>query len=265
LPPRAHTGTAAWRVMRLAAARPSPNAPRVLNRAMSPTRPAGHRPGGRLSTWPLPAAATIVLGANNMLAHRSARQRKAKDSYHDAPRPSKPPLIRCFGLKWVALMPVAPVPWSQRVWASPCLTTRRWPKKPHGPRRLPTRGGVEPTDDTAGPPLAAPTPAAVDRRWRLRRGVAASRVRETARDHEVARAPGCGLVSPAQPPPRGKHGPNPLQGPAPLAGLGGARRDPQGDRGRHPVRPTRAKPRRAFLTQPCGTPRSCPPSTSATC
>ena len=36
--------------------------------------------------------------------------------------------MKCFGLKWVALMVLVPVPWSQRVWALPFLTALSWPE-----------------------------------------------------------------------------------------------------------------------------------------
>jgi hypothetical protein len=36
--------------------------------------------------------------------------------------------VKCFGLKWVALMALVPVPWSRRVWALPILTALSWPE-----------------------------------------------------------------------------------------------------------------------------------------
>lgn len=124
LPPRARTVTAAARVMGLAAQHRFPTSHRGLNRTMGSTRPAGRKLGGWLNTWLLPARATIVLGADDTLDRRSGRTRRGKASYRDAPRSSKQPLIRCLGLKCVALMLMAPVPWSRRMRALPCLTTR---------------------------------------------------------------------------------------------------------------------------------------------
>ena len=43
-------------------------------------------------------------------------------------RSSRKHVVKCFGLKWVALMILVPVPWSQRVWALPVLTTLCWPE-----------------------------------------------------------------------------------------------------------------------------------------
>ena len=43
-------------------------------------------------------------------------------------RSSRKHAIKCFGLKWVVLVVLVPVPWSQRVWALPVLTALRWPE-----------------------------------------------------------------------------------------------------------------------------------------
>ncbi|MBV8235748.1 MAG: transposase [Acidimicrobiia bacterium] len=43
-------------------------------------------------------------------------------------RSSRKHVVKCFGLKWVALMILVPVPWSHRVWALPVLTTLCWPE-----------------------------------------------------------------------------------------------------------------------------------------
>jgi hypothetical protein len=37
-------------------------------------------------------------------------------------RSTKKQVIRSFGLKWVAMMLLMPVPWARRVWAIPYLT-----------------------------------------------------------------------------------------------------------------------------------------------
>jgi hypothetical protein len=44
-------------------------------------------------------------------------------------------VIRCFGLKWVSMMLLVPVPWSRRVWALPFLSALCWPAEKHGRRR----------------------------------------------------------------------------------------------------------------------------------
>lgn len=70
----------------------------------------------------VPPGATMVFGADDTLERRSGRQIKAKACSRDAVCSSKYHVIRCFGLQWVAMMLLVPVPWSQRVWALPCLT-----------------------------------------------------------------------------------------------------------------------------------------------
>jgi len=51
--------------------------------------------------------------------------------------------IRCFGVTWVSMMLVGPVPWSRRVWALPGLTALCWPAEPgKGRRHQPRIDGV---------------------------------------------------------------------------------------------------------------------------
>ena len=47
---------------------------------------------------------------------------KAKGCYRDAVRSSSDHVIRCFGLKWISMMLIVPLPWSDRPWALPFLT-----------------------------------------------------------------------------------------------------------------------------------------------
>jgi hypothetical protein len=73
-----------------------------------------------------------VLGADDTVERRSGRQIKAKGCYRDAVRSSRKHVVRCFGLKWVSMMLLVPVPWARRVWALPFLTALCWPaKSPH--------------------------------------------------------------------------------------------------------------------------------------
>jgi hypothetical protein len=76
-----------------------------------------------------------VLGADDTVERRSGRKIRAKGCYRDAVRSTKKHVIRCFGLKWVAMMLLVPVPWSRRVWALPFLTALCWPERPRGRRR----------------------------------------------------------------------------------------------------------------------------------
>jgi hypothetical protein len=88
-----------------------------------------------LITLLVPPGATIVLGADDTVERRSGRKIAAKGCYRDAVRSTKKHVIRCFGLKWVAMMLLVPVPWSRRVWALPFLTALCWPAETSRPPR----------------------------------------------------------------------------------------------------------------------------------
>ena len=60
----------------------------------------------------MPPGATIVLGADDTVERRSGRKITAKGCYRDAVRSTKKHVIRCFGLKWVSMMLLVPVPWA---------------------------------------------------------------------------------------------------------------------------------------------------------
>jgi DDE superfamily endonuclease len=135
LAPRPRTVTAALRVMGLALERRFTNYHRVLNRATWSARQGSRILLGLLLTVLVPPGATIVLGADDTIERRSGRKIAAKGCYRDAVRSTKKHVIRCFGLKWVSMMLLVPVPWSRRVWAWPFLTALRWPKKKRSTRR----------------------------------------------------------------------------------------------------------------------------------
>jgi hypothetical protein len=60
-----------------------------------------------LSTLLVPAGATIVLWADDTLDRDSGRKIAATGCCRGAVRSSKGHVIRCFGLKWVAMMLLA--------------------------------------------------------------------------------------------------------------------------------------------------------------
>jgi hypothetical protein len=134
LTPGPRTVTAALRVMGLAMERHFTNYHRVLNRASWSARQGSRILLGLLLTVFVPPGATIVLGADDTMERRSGRKIRAKGCYRDAVRSSKKHVIRCFGLKWVSMMLLVPVPWSRRVWALPFLTALCWPTE-QGKRR----------------------------------------------------------------------------------------------------------------------------------
>src|SRR6266850_1767432 len=80
-------------------------------------------------------AQLLLLGADDTVERRSGRRITAKGCYRDAVRSSHKHVIRCFGLKWVVMMLLVPVPWARRVWALPFLTALCRPAKTSQPRR----------------------------------------------------------------------------------------------------------------------------------
>jgi len=135
LAPITRTVTGALRVMGFATERHFTNYHRVLNRATWSARQASRTLLGLLITGFVPPGATIVLGADDTVERRSGRKITAKGCYRDAVRSSKNHVIRCFGLKWVSMMLLVPVPWAQRVWALPFLSALCWPAEKSGRRR----------------------------------------------------------------------------------------------------------------------------------
>ena len=157
--------------------------------------------------WP------IVLAADDTIERRGGRRIKARGCYRDPIRSSRKHVVKCFGLKWVALMILVPVPWSQRVWALPFLTTLCWPEGTA--RRATHKTSVD---------LARPLVLQV-RRWLPERrlilvldgGVAAIELVRACQRHQITRI--CrwrldaALDHPPGPQPPGQRGPKPKEGP----------------------------------------------------
>jgi DDE superfamily endonuclease len=135
LAPGKRTVSSCLRVMGLAWDTHFTNSHRVLNRAQWSTLQAGKILLGVLVVVFVLPGATIVLGADDTVERRSGRKIKAKGCYRDAVRSSKKHVVKCFGLKWVTMMLLVPVPWAQRVWALPFLTVLCWPPKSRHKRR----------------------------------------------------------------------------------------------------------------------------------
>jgi hypothetical protein len=135
LAPGKRTVSSCLRVMGLAGDTHFTNYHRVLNRAKWSTLQASKILLGLLVLGFVPPGGTIVLGADDTVERRSGRKIKAKGCYRDAVRSSKKHVVKCFGLKWVTMMLLVPVPWAQRVWALPFLTALCWPPKARHKRR----------------------------------------------------------------------------------------------------------------------------------
>jgi hypothetical protein len=121
------TVCAVLRVMGLSQERHFTNYHRVLNREAWSCLAAGQVLLG-LIVAVLPRDWPIALAADDTIERRSGRRIRAKGCYRDPVRSSRKHVVKCFGLKWVALMILVPVPWSDRVWALPFLTTLCWPE-----------------------------------------------------------------------------------------------------------------------------------------
>jgi hypothetical protein len=212
LAPGARTVTAALRVMGLAAERRFTNYHRVLSRAIWAARHGSRILLGLLITRLVPSGATIVLGADDTVERRSGRKITARGCYRDAVRSSKKHVIRGFGLKWVAMMLLVPVPWSRRVWALPFLTALCWPAE--ASKRCRHKTSIDWVRQMMNQV----------RRWLPRRrlvlvvdgGFAAVSLALACVTHHVAMVSrlrwDAALYHPPEPQPQGKRGPKPLKG-----------------------------------------------------
>ena len=66
--------------------------------------------------WPL------LIGVDETIERRGGKRIKAKGCYRDAVRSTNKVVVKCYGLKWISMMLLVPLPWSSRVWALPFLT-----------------------------------------------------------------------------------------------------------------------------------------------
>ena len=70
----------------------------------------------------LPPGWPVWVGVDETIERRQGRKIKAKGRYRDAVRSTEKVVVKCYGLKWISLMLLVPLPWSSRVWALPFLT-----------------------------------------------------------------------------------------------------------------------------------------------
>jgi DDE superfamily endonuclease len=188
------------------------NDQRVLNRATWSARQASRILLELLVTSLVPPGTAMVLGADDTVERRRGRKITAKGCDREAVRSTKKHVLRCLGLRWVAMLLLVPVPWARRVWAWPFLTALCWPaaeatRRRHqtsldrvrqmitqGRRWLPERQLVLVVDGG----FAAVSLALA---WAKTQVVMVSRLRwDAARSH------------PPAPQPQGKRGPKPLKG-----------------------------------------------------
>jgi hypothetical protein len=121
------TVCAILRVLGLSQERHFTNFHRVLNRDAWSCLAAGQILLGLILAL-IPRDWPIALAADDTIERRHGRRIRAKGCYRDAVRSSRKHVVKCFGLRWIALMILVPVPFSARVWALPVLTALSWPE-----------------------------------------------------------------------------------------------------------------------------------------
>jgi len=122
LAPGKRTVTAILRVMGRSDDPHFTNFHRVLNRAKWSTLQGSRILLGLLVAAFVPAGHPIIVGADDTVERRRGQQIRKVGCYRDAVRSSQSHTILCFGLKWVSMQLLVPVPWSDRVWGLPFLT-----------------------------------------------------------------------------------------------------------------------------------------------
>lgn len=77
----------------------------------------------------LPHHFPVTILVDETIERRNGKKIKAKGVYRDAVRSSEAEVVKCFGLKWIVMMLVVPLPWCKRPWALPFLTVLAPSKK----------------------------------------------------------------------------------------------------------------------------------------
>ena len=122
LAPHKRTVTSVLRVMGLSGERQFQNYHRVLNRARwSGLEVSRILLGLLVSAFVLPGAPLMVV-ADETLERRRGKKIAAKGRFRDPVLSSEKHQINRDGLRWVSMMVLVKVGWSQRVWALPFLS-----------------------------------------------------------------------------------------------------------------------------------------------
>lgn len=77
---------------------------------------------GMLVVVALGAGFPVIVLVDETLERRKGKKIKAKGCYRDAVRSSQGAVVKCYGLKWICMTLLVPLPWSRRPWALPFLT-----------------------------------------------------------------------------------------------------------------------------------------------
>lgn len=122
LTPGKRTVSAVLRTMGLQDDRQFQNYHRVLSRAKWSGLEVSEILLGLLIAAFCAVGVPLVIGADETLERRKGNKIKAKGVFRDGVRSSRKYTVHAFGLRWVSMMLIVPVPWSSRVWALPFLT-----------------------------------------------------------------------------------------------------------------------------------------------
>jgi len=112
------TVTSALKAMGLQDEKHFANYHRVLNRAKWDARSAAKILLG-LIIYLVPPFWPLIIAADETIERRKGKKIKAKGCYRDSVRSSQSKVVHCFGLKWICMMAIVPLPWSKRAWALP--------------------------------------------------------------------------------------------------------------------------------------------------
>ena len=122
LAPGKRTVTAVLRVMGMSEERQFQRYHRVLNRAVWSSLRISQILLGLLVITFVPPGWPVIVAADETLERRQGDKIKAKSVFRDAARSSKKHKVTSYGLRWVSMALLVPVPWSPRIWALPFLT-----------------------------------------------------------------------------------------------------------------------------------------------
>lgn len=117
------TVTSALRAIGLAQERHFTNYHRVLNRAVWHASFTAKVLLGRMVAL-LPPGVPLQILVDETMERRKGAKIKTKGVFRDAVRSSRKKVVHCYGLRWVAMMLLVPVPWSRRPWALPFFTVQ---------------------------------------------------------------------------------------------------------------------------------------------
>lgn len=121
LSPASRTVASALRVMGLSEEKNFQNYHRVLNRDEWSSLAAARILLSLLVKTFVPCG-VIVIGMDDTIERRRGAKIKAKGIYRDPVRSSHSHFVKASGLRWLSFMLLVTVPFSERVWALPCLS-----------------------------------------------------------------------------------------------------------------------------------------------